>query len=967
MQNLPASAMTESSGIHKSLFELAGQPIDLAQQALDFLFGGASKIFGGAHDSLIHRGLLTLLSYFSSALLIFAVLIVVYHLIAMVSESAHYGVAFGRRNKQLWAPVRLVLALGLLVPVGGYSTAQYLVMQAARMGSGLASNVWNDFITQLKPRGLTVHGTSRIDPTATIAQFVAIGACVKSYEIVYSGLPVEQISAVVADSAFLLLKDESSKRLSRVLYQTKLAEGKGLPINCGNLSWVPMQAEPQQATLDFVTDSFTNAHLAAIKSIQATALNLGGRLALASLGIVNASEDSYVEISASLRQQYRETFSQTLEAAHLLSAGDSQVSLLTKEKILPPPPYGWLMAGTTYHHFALTDGVLFTPDMAMPTVNFQYSLFAAFNDKATLQIVRSLSFAHLFLQNDSEPVADTLWFNPTLNHNQGPLKQAFTLMANLLARQDAGNDFDRADDHTRLAELNIFKPIALGFRALDLADQFWAVAEWSPRTHSSIFGVATIFGNLAQGVRAALISANPRPEAALVLPPNFTDLDQPSDFARYLMAILGCLIFIPAAALVFILPILPLITFVLGGLLWLLAVLQGILVAPLWALTFLSLRGDGAFPEASRLGLTLIFTIFLRPVLMVGGFIIALLLMHVGFTLLDVSLDIFGFSGINSTSTSYALGALVLLLIKLGASYIIAHNSLHCIGLLPDIALRWLGATTMMIGADAQDSASLSAHAGAHSTSNSAAGAGAGIAGGQQLWQQKVLVALETMAGQPTSSGAGMTQNASLFAHVNERSEPATGTPTLQAINVTTPSVTVPAPIVQASVSPDRAGHASGTADPASVSPNLPPLHEGSERYHIAHVMQGNQLWQKKLLSVLEVIAKHQKTHATPVSEKPKSGTNAAPPVPETKPLAAGSIAHGLDAVIAKMPYGAKPSRSFKPLSVKTALQHKAQHAAVDDGAFPTTKEPDCITETEKEPSIKLNTHETEVDPKKPT
>lgn len=776
-----------SSSPRASLFEVAGTTPDVAQQALEFMLRGASDLFG-ASGSAPHQAALTLLSYLNGALLVFGVLVVVYHLIVMVSESAHYGVPFGKRNKQLWAPVRLVLALGLLVPVGGFGTAQYLVMQAARMGSGLASNGWQSFAETLKPQSPTYHASARIDPTSTIAHLVAIGLCVKSYEIVYAGLPPEQVLAPVSSSSFLILKNETSKIYSRILYQAKVADGKGLPAMCGQLSW--LEPDPQGATPTLVQLStrFSRAHLAAIKEIQADALNLGGSLALGSLGIYNGQDDSYTVRFAKLTQAYRGVFRIVLEQEKIAVTAKGDATLVATETVSPPVSYGWLLAGTSLQRFVLSDTAVLTPELAAPVVNFQYPLYAAFNDKPTQQLARGLSFARLFLQNFDPAAASALWFNPALDHGKGPVKQAFTLTASILARQDgtqdAGSLLDFGAEPT--GRVGFYQPIALGFRALDLADQFWAVAEWSPRVNSSVFGPAGIFGNLAQAVQAALLAAVPKPEVgqptlatpAAALAAN--DLDRPSDLARLLLGLLGALIFIPAILLLFLLPLLPLLHFALGGVIWLIAVFQGVLAAPLWALTFLSLRGDDVVPPGARLGLTLILNIFLRPILIVAGFIAALLLMQAGFGILDVSLRLFSYDGLQNNPALYSLGTLVLLIVKLLATIAIANTSLHCISLFPEFTLRWMGSAAGGASGGGDDAGAAAPGAAV------AAGGGSGGSGGngtasasvaasvsamhssQQQWQRKLLSVLDIIAGQQRGSSAP-TQNAHLFAHMADR------------------------------------------------------------------------------------------------------------------------------------------------------------------------------------------------------
>lgn len=773
-----------------SMFDTANKPLDVAQQVLDFAFVGTSKVFSDVAGSRLHNALQTLFTYYSGALMIFAVIIVVYHLMVMVGETAHYGIAFGKRNKQMWAPIRLLLGLGLLIPISGFSSSQHLIIQMTRMGSSLASNAWNAFADEVQTKKLTLHGSAIIDPTATIAHLVATGLCVKSYEITYSGLPTERLLPFVMNNSFLNVKTETGTTVSHTLFQAKLGlDTKLLPITCGELSWLEPDLIRDSTTTSKVGQRFAKAHLAAINTIQSEALDLGGSLALGSIGIFINTEATYVVRFAKLIEDYQKTFLTELQADGITIDKFGNIQADSSETPPPIGPYGWLMAGTTLQKFALTDTMLITPELAAPVINFHYPLFAASNDKATLQLARGLSFAHLLLQPYDPDAATGLWFNPTLDHGKGPVKQALTLTANVLARHEQAHGnrglLDTGFSNDSGENIGLFKPIALGFKALDLADQLWAVAEWSPRANSPVFGPAIIFGNLSQSVKAALLAANPKIDTTLLGAQTMADIDQPADFARYLIAFLALVIFIPALLLVFLLPLIPMLHFAYGGLLWLMAVFQGLAAAPVWALTFLSMRGDEFIPPGAKLGVALIFNIFLRPVLMVVGFITGLLLMHVGFGVLETSLQLFSYDGLQGSKTLYSLGNLALLLVDLLLSYAITNGSMKCIGLFPDFTLRWIGAVSGG-GEDGQASSA----GGAAGAASSGGGGGSnastqqavtGVANSvssmqtsQQVWQRKLLGVLEQIAVQNGGS-TSPSQNSGLFAHLQDKPDQARG------------------------------------------------------------------------------------------------------------------------------------------------------------------------------------------------
>ncbi len=93
-----------------------------------------------------NRALQNLFQYYNHALLIVGVVILLYYVLVVVGETANTGTPFGRRFSHIYAPLRLVFAIGLLVPITlGYNSAQYLTLYAAKVGSSMATNGWNTF------------------------------------------------------------------------------------------------------------------------------------------------------------------------------------------------------------------------------------------------------------------------------------------------------------------------------------------------------------------------------------------------------------------------------------------------------------------------------------------------------------------------------------------------------------------------------------------------------------------------------------------------------------------------------------------------------------------------------------------------------------------------------------------------------------------------------------------------------
>ncbi len=90
-----------------------------------------------------HSALHDMFQFYSLGLLVIGALIFLYFIVVVVAETATTGTPFGQRFQNIWVPVRLITAIGLLLPLShGLNSGQYIVLYAAKIGSGFATNGW---------------------------------------------------------------------------------------------------------------------------------------------------------------------------------------------------------------------------------------------------------------------------------------------------------------------------------------------------------------------------------------------------------------------------------------------------------------------------------------------------------------------------------------------------------------------------------------------------------------------------------------------------------------------------------------------------------------------------------------------------------------------------------------------------------------------------------------------------------
>jgi hypothetical protein len=108
-----------------------------------------------------HEGLHAMLQLYSLGLMVVGLIIFLYYVVAVTVETAETGQPFGRRFNHVWAPIRLVAAFGLLIPIAnGLNSAQYITLYAAKYGSGFATNGWNLFMDRVLSGATTPAGPS---------------------------------------------------------------------------------------------------------------------------------------------------------------------------------------------------------------------------------------------------------------------------------------------------------------------------------------------------------------------------------------------------------------------------------------------------------------------------------------------------------------------------------------------------------------------------------------------------------------------------------------------------------------------------------------------------------------------------------------------------------------------------------------------------------------------------------------
>lgn len=211
-----AGLSAQNISLANGIFNTTNPERDVAFEMMDRVFG-IPDFFGSQANAEIptafHFGLHAIFEMYNTALLIVGSLILLYYIIVLAAETAQSGTPFGRRFKHVYAPLRLVVAVGLLVPLAyGYSGSQYITLWAAKFGSGLATNGWAIYNKELQS-ALGVSGKNLIAKPAppsisSIVEFITIvHTCKTAYEeLIPSNLQLESDDAGAVEILPYLVK-----------------------------------------------------------------------------------------------------------------------------------------------------------------------------------------------------------------------------------------------------------------------------------------------------------------------------------------------------------------------------------------------------------------------------------------------------------------------------------------------------------------------------------------------------------------------------------------------------------------------------------------------------------------------------------------------------------------------------------------------------------------------------------------
>jgi len=703
-----------------SLFS-TGCANDMAQQWVDMLLmsgtaGYVAPWFAGQIVSApVAAGLNAMFSTYSTAMLVLAGFLVMYHLLVIVAGTAHEGKFGGRMMNQVWAPIRLVAAIGMLVPLGGLNSGQYMVVQTAKMGSALASNVWMNFANSYAANtGAYLMYPTMPSMSGFTKEALRILICEAGVNTLGSGGDFKMERGTGSNGKTFVYnfnyKNNLSAKDDSYLEACGRIEIADPAYTAGGKSFSYLSLNNGINANDTLRRDILLAHKKAVENMIAMGSPLQ-ELAQKIFDAANGSVSGYTLTWSDMIQfntaiaNYRSDLSAGITAGILGSAAVNSLDL-AKDAMAR----GWVSAAVWFNNIAKTNGMLLNYANYTPTATFRMDVplepkYLAILDTALEKSEESVAAIPSIAASLPTPVTlaepdATMVYSGV---GQGDSEFSFfmnTLQNNLL--KTIGNTTGQTGDETGTAcgtppcavskfELNTGNPLAelsaLGHRLITYT--VTSVKELTAcQRKASIDMYQTRLGgkqNTTDGVYA---------KSADRIGSSCTGGDGGVNVTYFMIqSVVGSML-MAGITLAFILPLIPFIRFMFGIMAWILSLLETVVAIPVVALAHIKMEGEGLAGPMARTAYLLLLQLFLRPTLMVFGLILALLI----FNLMIVALNEFYTDAIRSIEAggaNAALGGVVYTGLYGVLAYAMANASFKAIDLIPNQCLQWIGGSGM--------------------------------------------------------------------------------------------------------------------------------------------------------------------------------------------------------------------------------------------------------------------------------
>jgi len=638
---------------------------------------------------------------FNAGVLVFATAIFAYTAIVGTLQSAHDGQLLGKQWSTVWVPIRFTGGIAMLIPTAsGLCLAQYGMLWLLGHGVGLASHIThNSAANYVALMGNVVSvrmmNSSSIEQAtiAILGNELCVAALNKQLD---PGVRKYGMSVLHKDGTVVPIGDAStyfnasSPPLgARIQWGGLPDQGTGKPANaCGET--LAMKSELFEDNFDeMVRYGQSNGIVAMahkLRPLAEKAMNYGGE---GDMTFISKQEVAGFVREAALAYQ-------TTVGGMIGSNIAEQTAEWATQVVDTAEEGGWFTLGTWYFQLNRLNGKLNELANDIPTVDL-FKKQAVWDENSALNgieeaDIRSIGSVIGFAGDyfSEQPIPN----NKLLADKKvgaggsmdGPVSSVIHNMTNSLF--GVGSSVDTGV---------IIKDSALYF-GYDPLQSAPAIAQLKNVGDSIINGVYAV-----AGLSAAIAVTDLMPASGAMkkgkdivskLMPSVVDGEAAGAmlgaFAGTLMSSTALMLMVIGIVLAFWLPMLPFINWVGGIVGWVISVLEMLVATPIWVAAHLHPEGEGMASRHAASGYMIILELLLRPVLMVFGFIIAVIIVD---PLLNVISWMY-FPAFSSATVDAASGPITLLMkiiIYVVICWMTVNFAFKAISTVPSGVMKWIG------------------------------------------------------------------------------------------------------------------------------------------------------------------------------------------------------------------------------------------------------------------------------------
>lgn len=712
---------------------------DLSMQYLATIFGVVDGVLHGTGSQILG----TMFGAFNAIILVMASTILCYVLFISILNTSHEGEFLGKKWSSIWVPLKMVTGVGLLLPKAtGYSLIQILVMWVVVQGIGAADEVWNVALNYMNRNGTIV------EPIQSLAPDPKSGKANNTFLISKAGSILKsEVCMLAVQNALMRQNAKSSSSsssssgtvpaivpnfMSSLIVTGKNPDGSntGVPINysqdtggfitfpgkeglvktpyekyigmCGNVSW------------DFIGKSdngqvYNAAQLTANDSASVAARQMSLDLSGLAKSIANKlvpptgktvpiipplQPDDAIFVPNALVDTGDDYFAIVKPALRSL---DDDANKKYKEFIKSAKDTGWILAGSYYYNMARLNqgirnntGTLAIKDKLIPIFDPNYDK-GSFNDLGDDNVKINLKNNLPSNNGVIDRYIDAEISKAGANNNPGsapvlafPGNPSEVWGAGWLAREVMNLIFPQV--HTFAQEFSdnitnknmdpIFALASVGNGLVSMVELVWVKI----LAALTVLGIAGIATGLASGFWTVGGAVN-----GMLAIGNLLMLLAP------MLTVWMSINFVLGSVLSYYVPLIPFFLFAFGSITWFAVVLEAILAAPLVALGITHPEGHDFLGRAEQ-SVMLLASVFLRPMLMVFGFIFGIILSYVALSVFNrgFSIAVQFLAEYNGDIFSIVYQT-AMMAIYTAAVLAIINRSFSMIYEVPNKVLRWIG------------------------------------------------------------------------------------------------------------------------------------------------------------------------------------------------------------------------------------------------------------------------------------